>query len=131
MAVILAVVVAVTPAVVVAADRRRLTVLPAAVAADKATPAMEDTNTNPDMCSPGEDDLRAQSRRLPAGFPDWTTQTGPTATSRLVSSIDRLDRLRVIKKRTSIREADSNRKAMALVPHSYEEMSWTRSLITL
>lgn len=55
MAVILAVAVAVTPAVAVAvADRRRLTVLQAAVAADRATPAMEDTNTNPDMCSPGE-----------------------------------------------------------------------------
>lgn len=36
-----------------AADHRRLMVLQA-VAADKATPAMEDTNTNPDMCSPGE-----------------------------------------------------------------------------
>lgn len=47
-------VVAVIPAVAVAAaDRRRLMVL-LAVAADKATPAMEDTNTNPDMCSPGE-----------------------------------------------------------------------------
>jgi len=30
-------------------------VIPAvAVAADRATPAMEDTNTNPDMCSPDE-----------------------------------------------------------------------------
>lgn len=47
-------VVAVIPAVAVAvADRRRPTVL-RAVVADKATPAMEDTNTNPDMCSPGE-----------------------------------------------------------------------------
>lgn len=45
---------AVIPAVAVAvADRRRLMVLQA-VAADKATPAMEATNTNPDMCSPGE-----------------------------------------------------------------------------
>lgn len=54
MAVIPAVTVVVIPAVAVAvADRRRLTVLQA-VAADRATPAMEDTNTNPDMCSPDE-----------------------------------------------------------------------------
>lgn len=47
-------VVAVIPAVAVAvADHRRLTVLQAVVA-DKVTPAMEDTNTNPDMCSLGE-----------------------------------------------------------------------------
>lgn len=53
-AVIPAVVVVVTPAVAVAvADHRRLMVLPVEVA-DRATPAMEDTNTNPDMCSPGE-----------------------------------------------------------------------------
>lgn len=42
-----------------AADRRRLTVrraLAAAVAAeaDRVMPVMEDTNTNPDTCSPGE-----------------------------------------------------------------------------
>ncbi|XP_011049470.1 PREDICTED: uncharacterized protein LOC105143120 [Acromyrmex echinatior] len=53
-AVIPAVVVEVTPAVAVAvADRRRLMVLQVEVA-DRVTPAMEDTNTNPDMCSPGE-----------------------------------------------------------------------------
>lgn len=45
---------AVIPAAAAAvAGRHRLMVLQA-VAADKATPAMEDTNTNPDMCSPGE-----------------------------------------------------------------------------
>jgi len=53
-AVIPAVVVVVTPAVAVAvADRRRLMVLQVEVA-DRVTPAMEDINTNPDMCSPGE-----------------------------------------------------------------------------
>lgn len=49
-------VVAVIPeAEVAVADRRRLTVLQVeAVVADKVTPAMEDTNTNLNMCSLGE-----------------------------------------------------------------------------
>lgn len=99
----LAVAVVVTPAV---ADRRRVTVLRRyRTVADRATPAMEDTNTNPDMCSPGETISMLNHVGFHQIFPDWTTQSGSIKTRH--SSIDQLERLRVIRKRiTSIREAD-------------------------